>query len=65
MGQVAFLTKYRLKEGVVATDGAAGELSIEGKRIRLVPFWRLLLGPEQLKRRAAAGNARKGTGGVR
>ena len=48
MGQVAFLTKYRLNEGVVATDGAAGELSIEWKRIRLVPFWRLLLGPEKL-----------------
>jgi hypothetical protein len=51
-GMVAFLTKYGLREGLVATGGAEGELSVGGKRIRLVPLWRILLGSDGARRRS-------------
>jgi len=52
-GMVAFLSKYGLKQGLVATAGAEGEIGVSGKRIRLVPLWRLLLEPEGPGRRPA------------
>jgi hypothetical protein len=46
-GIVAFMTKYGLKEGVVATQDDERELSMGGKRLRLVPLWKMLLHPGQ------------------
>jgi len=46
-GILAFLTKYRFKEGLVATQTDERELDIGQKRLRLVPLWKLLLHPER------------------